>query len=122
MNIGVVGTRTFEDYDLLQRTLDRVRLMFHDKELTIVSGGARGADSLAEAYSNSVLKKDAIVFSPDFATYGSPAAFKRRNQQIVDASDFVVAFWDGRSRGTNDSMNKATRAGKPILVVPFDGP
>lgn len=118
MNIGVVGSRTFEDYDLLKRTLDRVRLMFHERDIHIVSGGAQGADTLAEQYSNQVLGKQAKVFPADWKTYGRAAGF-RRNQFIVDDSDMIIAFWDGCSRGTQNTMNRATKAGKPVLVVPF---
>lgn len=120
MNIGVVGSRSFEDYDLLTRTLDRVRQMFPEHEITIVSGGAAGADTLAAKYADDVLKKKATVFLPDVGVYGSPAAYKHRNRLIVEESDFVVAFWNGVSRGTHDTMNKTTKAGKPILVVPFE--
>jgi len=119
MKIAVVGSRTFTDYDLLRRTLDRVRLMFHDRDITIVSGGAPGADSLAERYSQAVLNKHPIVYKAEWSTYGKVAGF-RRNREIVDESDFVVAFWDGVSRGTNHTMNLTTKVGKPILVVPFD--
>lgn len=119
MKIGVVGTRSFTDYDLMTRTINRVRKMFDERDITIVSGGAPGADSLAEVYSKEIMGKEPIVFPPDKERYGVPAAFKRRNQQIIDESQFIVAFWNGASRGTHDSMNKATRAGKPILVVPF---
>ena len=40
-----------------------------------------------------------------------------RNQQIVDSADRVVAFWDGKSRGTADTLRRAHAAGKPILII-----
>jgi predicted Rossmann fold nucleotide-binding protein DprA/Smf involved in DNA uptake len=117
MNIGIVGSRTFNDFDLLLRTINRICKMFAEHEITIVSGGAQGADYLAEEYAKENDLKT-IIFKAEWEIYGKAAGFAR-NRHIVDSSDFLVAFWDGKSRGTNNTMNKAIKTGKPILVVPF---
>lgn len=117
IKIAVVGSRTFQDYNRLELALDKLILMFPGKEIVIVSGGATGADSLAEQYAAARAYKTEI-FEADWATYGKSAGFKR-NSQIVDEADFLVAFWNGSSRGTNNVVNKATMAMKPVLVIPF---
>jgi len=119
MNIGVVGSRIFNDYLLLAEWLNHFRLSCHVRVdlVTIISGGAKGADSLAEDYAENWGMKS-LVFKPDWEKYGKSAGFKR-NQDIVDNSDMVVAFWDGKSKGTQDSINKARAAKKPTFIVYF---
>lgn len=110
--VAVVGSRTFTDYELLRNTLDEHKLV---KIRTIVSGGAAGADRLAERYA-AERGIELIVLRPDWSTHGKSAGIMR-NTDIVDRSDFVFAFWDGQSRGTADTINKAKSRGKPVVVV-----
>lgn len=116
MNIGIVGGRTFNDYDLLKKTLDA--FIENKSSLTaIVSGGASGADTLAEKYANE-LEVDMIVYRPDYKKIGRLAALAR-NTQIIEHSDVVFAFWDGKSRGTMDSINKAKKMKKQLFIINY---
>ena len=81
----------------------------------IVTGGARGVDSLAEVEALEA-GFDVVVFIPEYGKFGR-AAPHVRNRQVVDASDRVVAFWDGTSRGTKGTIDYARRRGKPVDVV-----
>jgi hypothetical protein len=83
----------------------------------IISGGAKGADSLAKRLAADI-ETNYIEFLPDWEKDGKAAGFIR-NQQIVDASDIVIAFWNGVSKGTEDSINKARIAKKPTFIVYF---
>ena len=76
----------------------------------IVSGGAEGVDSIAEywAYIHWVPCR---VFKPDWKAYGKRAG-AIRNKQIVDYCDKLLAFWDGKSKGTLISIEMAKAAGK----------
>ncbi|KKL45313.1 hypothetical protein LCGC14_2356910, partial [marine sediment metagenome] len=56
------------------------------------------------------------VYRAEWDKYGKSAGFLR-NQTIIDNCDMVVAFWDGKSKGTADTINKAKRSKKPILLV-----
>jgi len=80
----------------------------------IVSGGARGIDTLAEAYADAMNIPKTII-KPDYERYGRSAPI-RRNEVIVDHADFIVAIWDGVSRGTKFVIDYAKRTGKPIEV------
>jgi len=113
MNIAIVGSRTFKDYDLLINTMRR----FQGEIDTIVSGGATGADSLGKRFAD-YWHIATMIFKPDWDKYGKSAGF-RRNQHIVDYSDMVVAFWDGKSKGTKDTIEKARVAKKPTFIVYF---
>ncbi len=116
MNIGIVGGRDFKDYDLLKKTMDDY--IVNKSFLTaIVSGGATGADTLAEQYAAEI-DIEMIVYRPEREKYRRNAPLMR-NTQIIEASDVVFAFWDGKSRGTLDSINKAKKFEKPLFIVNY---
>lgn len=123
MRLAVVGSRTFDNYKLLEKCIISV-LDFGEAPHCIVSGGAKGADSLAEKFVLTSKKfsryplLDLIVYPPDWEKYGKYAGF-HRNQLIVDNCDMVIAFWDGVSRGTKDTIDKARVAKKPTFIVYF---
>lgn len=87
--VAIVGSRTFSDYDLLKNTLDNQKKVDIG---VIISGGAKGADSLAERYA---LEKgiELNVMKPDWKNRGRAAGFLR-NTDIILNSDYVFAFWD----------------------------
>lgn len=111
INLGIVGSRSFQDYELLKKHVDPTNIV------AIVSGGARGADTLAEQFAREH-NLQMIVFKPDYATHGRAAPFIR-NSAIIEASDAVIAFWDGSSAGTLDSIKKAKKMGKPVTVIEY---
>lgn len=113
MKLAIVGSRTFRDYDLLNSCLKNNV----DKITVIISGGAKGADYLAEKFAkeNNIPIK---VFLPDWDKYGKSAGFIR-NKQIVNEADSVIAFWDGVSKGTTHSIMLAEQLNKKIKVVYF---
>jgi len=86
MRIAVIGSRTFDDYEKLCQVMDELP----SKVTLVVSGGAKGADSLGEKWAkeNGVELK---VFKPDWTKYGKGAGVVR-NRQIVDECDFCLAF------------------------------
>ena len=116
MKLAVVGSRTFNDYAVLATWIDGVFYQFaNESEEGIISGGARGADKLAADYAEN-RDIEYIEFPAEWDKYGKSAGFIR-NQQIVDACDIVLAFWDGKSRGTADTIEKAKKAKKPTFIV-----
>lgn len=118
MNLGVVGSRGFNDYTTLKESLE---VLLHLYPIAaIVSGGARGADSLAEQFADEYgLKK--IIYLPDVETYYPfVRAARERNIQIVKDSDLVVAFWDCISTGTKHTINVCKALKKECIVVPYD--
>lgn len=111
MKFAVIGSRTFADVELLERTLDQLRFT------CLVSGGAQGADRLAESYARA-RGIPVEIFKPDWRM--GRGAGPTRNGQIIEACDQVVAFWDGASKGTKDAIAKARTKGRPVVVVRFD--
>jgi len=120
MKLGIVGSRTFGDKLLMVEYIHLFKTayeMLFNEKIEIVSGGAKGADSLAEKVAL-ISEIPVKVFQPDWDKHGK-AAGHIRNQQIVDNSDIIVAFWDGESKGTKDTIDKARRAKKPTFIIYF---
>lgn len=114
----VVGSRNFLDYELLKKKLDKV--LQHKHQVVIVSGGAKGADSLAEKYAkekNYPLK----IFTANWNSYGKSAGYMRNSQMHEFISRFnnrgIVAFWDGQSKGTKHNFNLAKKFNTPIRII-----
>ncbi len=112
MKLAIVGGRDFEHYGRLCAVVCQY---FHCGELTIISGGARGADALAKDFARDH-KLSYVEYPADWNKHGKAAGFIR-NQHIVDACDVVLAFWDGKSRGTKDTLNKAAKAKKSTFII-----
>ena len=90
MIIAVIGGRNFTNKERLFKHLDLIEEPFE-----LVSGGARGADSIAEAYAE-LFDIKITVFKPDWYKHGKAAGFIR-NKLIIDMADRVIACWDGSS-------------------------
>ena len=106
MKIAVIGSRSLVVTDI-------GRYLSVGEE--IVSGGAVGIDSCAAEYA----KKQGLkltVFLPQYERYGRAAPIVR-NKQIVDYADRIVAFWDGRSKGTLSVIKYAQKIGKPCEII-----
>ena len=91
MKIAVIGSRSFNDYKLMCDTLNALKIDL------IISGSAKGADSLGERYANEN-NIETLIFKPDWEKHGK-AAGMIRNTDIVDNAEFIVAFWDEISKG-----------------------
>ncbi len=111
MKLAIVGSRTFNDIELLSKTLDS----YKSKISFVVSGGAKGADYLAEVWAknNNV---PTIVHKPDWKKYGKSAGIAR-NEHIVKDCDECVAFWDGKSKGTQNTIDKCRKLNKKVTVI-----
>ena len=110
MKCAVIGSRNFSDYEMMKAELSK-----HDITC-IVSGGAKGADSLAEKYA-SENSLSVEIYKPDWSL-GRHAGILR-NKTIVDNADLVIAFWDGASKGTLSSINYAKKQGKSIFIIEY---
>ena len=115
MKLAIVGSRGFNDYDLLCDTIEE---HFDIKEIThIVSGGARGADALGERFADD-FGIGKIIFPAQWNLYGKRAGFLR-NRDIIKTCDQCVAFWDGESHGTKHDIELCEEYNKPCLVIKY---
>lgn len=117
--IIVAGSRNFQDYELLKETL--VKYIGSDKNITIVSGCAKGADSLGEQFSMEY-KLHCMKFPAAWNLYGKSAGYKRNVQMAKYANleyGVLFAFWDGVSKGTEHMINIAKEYGLEIHIVNY---
>jgi len=112
MKLAVVGSRDFRNYNLLREKLDTIKDVY-----LIISGGAAGADGLAEIYAKEK-NIPTLIFKAEWNKYGK-AAGMIRNEKIIREADTVVAFWNGKSPGTKNSIDLAKAQGKTLIVVFF---
>lgn len=111
----VAGGRLFNDYELLKMSLDK--LLANKTNIIIISGVAKGADSLGEQYAK---EKGYPIeqFPADWNTFGKSAGYKR-NVQMSEVADALCAFWDGISTGTNHMINIMNSANKPVRIIRY---
>ena len=109
MKVAVIGSRGFDNYETVKNILSKFKITL------LVSGGAIGADTLGERYAkeNNIETK---IFLPDWKKHGKIAGFLR-NTDIIENADLVIAFWDQKSKGTKDSIDKANKLNKEILII-----
>ena len=109
MRLLICGSRDFNDYELMVRSLAEF------KPIQVISGMARGADALAcrWAHEHGIALR---AMPADWKRYGPRAGFIRNGEMVRDA-DAVVAFWDGHSRGTAHTISLAAAYRLPCKVV-----
>lgn len=106
IKVIVAGSRTFNDYELLKAELNiLIAPNVFDRDIEIVSGCCKGADTLGEQYAKEYgfkVKK----FPAEWATYGKKAAYLR-NSHMAEYATHCVCFWDGESKGTKMMIDLA---------------
>jgi YspA, cpYpsA-related SLOG family len=115
MRIGVVGSRRRTDREAVEACIAEL-----SPETVVVTGGARGPDQWAEAAARA-RGLAVVVQRPDLqgvkVYYQAAQHHYDRNQRIIDDCDRVIAFVaSDRTGGTEDTIRRAGRAGKPVEV------
>lgn len=113
MKVAIVGSREWSNYPLFKVYIDKFRenIQMH----MIISGGARGVDSMAEKYA--LENEIEFVCFPPILEEGFPRAYFRRNVRIVNAADCIIAFPKGKSTGTRHSISLANKLKKQLYVI-----
>ena len=106
MKVAIIGSRSLIINDLQNYLPENVT--------EIVSGGAKGIDTCAKEYALAHGIK-LTEFLPEYEKYGKSAPLKR-NLQIIEYADEVIAFWDGVSTGTIYVIESCKKANKKITV------
>ncbi len=107
MKIAIIGSRNI--------FIDDLGSYLPNNVTEIVSGGAKGVDACARKYAthNKIMLTE---FLPEYARYGRAAPLKR-NLQIIEYADEVLAFWDGESKGTKFVIDMCKKSSKKITVI-----
>lgn len=110
MKIAIVGSRKYTNLRKVQAYVETL-----PKDTIVISGGAVGVDRIAVKAAER-LGLRVQIFYPEWDRFGKMAGLIR-NGKIVAEADKIIAFWDGRSSGTKDTLDKARKAGKPFEVI-----
>lgn len=110
MKTAIVGSRGIKSINLEDYLPDSVD--------EIISGGAKGVDTLAKEYA----EKHNIKYTeylPEYSRYGRYAPLKR-NDKIIEEADIVYAFYDGKSKGTGYVISSCRKNNKKIVIFNID--
>jgi hypothetical protein len=116
----IAGGRDFNNYMLLYITLgDYMNTEgLIPQYMEIVSGGAVGADELGELFANRH-NIELTIMKAEWAKYGRSAGYKR-NVEMANYADYLIAFWNGNSKGTKHMIDTMKKLKKPVYVVYYD--
>lgn len=125
LRIVIAGSRDFNDYELLKReVLNIVKYDNRPKDyVKVISGGARGADTLGERFAKE-FGLEVKRFIPDWDGLGKRAGYVRNAEMakysVEDYNDgMLIAFWDGKSKGTKHMIDLANKHGLEVHVVNY---
>ena len=106
LKVAIIGSRNLQVYNFGKYLPNNVS--------EIISGGARGIDTCASKYAKEKGIK-LTEFLPEYEKFGRAAPLKR-NLQIIDYADLILAFWDGKSNGTKFVIDNSKKQNKPIKI------
>lgn len=114
MKLAICGSRHLKqnfDLNYLESIINKLNISVTE----IVSGGAKGADKVAELYAAKQSLK-LKIFHAQWQTFGISAGTVR-NKQVVDYANYVAVLWDGKSKGTRHVIEYSGETGKPIEII-----
>lgn len=120
IRVIVAGGRDFTDQARMYEVLNEysTAVFGSDYALSIVSGGARGADRMAEAWATAA-GVPCIVMPANWKAHGKGAGHKR-NREMAEVGDHLIAFWDGKSAGTRNMIDTARALGLTVQIVEYE--
>lgn len=107
MKVAVIGSRGI--------SISNIGDYLPENTTVIISGGAKGVDTSAREYAIAH-GIELTEFLPEYEKYGRGAPLKR-NITIIENADLVLAFWDGKSRGTKFVIDNCRKMGVEVRVV-----
>jgi hypothetical protein len=116
MKVLVCGSRS---WGLIEPIRQRLSVLPEGSE--IIHGGAGGADERAQVIARE-LGIDQKVYWPNWSRYGNAAGPIRNIAMLDEDPDLVIAFWDGVSRGTMNTIVEAEKRGIPTEIIRRDDP
>ncbi len=106
MKVAVIGSRGLQ--------IENLGDYLPPETTEIISGGAHGVDACAREYAQRQGLK-LTEYLPEYSRYGRAAPLKR-NITIIENADLVLAFWDGRSRGTKYVIDNCKKRNIPVEI------
>lgn len=110
MKTIIAGSRNINDLRLLEKTIEESGF----KITEVVCGGARGVDNLGRKWAGNGNRIPVKLFIPNWDLFGKSAGYKR-NVEMADYGEALIALWDGKSKGTKHMIDIAKRKGLKIF-------
>ena len=117
IKVIVCGGRDFSDLGLMTQILNHYIGGYAKTKVELVSGGARGADTLA-IYYGAINHIPINVYYADWNRHGKRAGYLR-NAKMAQVATHCIAFWDGKSRGTKHMIDLARKNSLLTLVINY---
>lgn len=124
----IAGSRDFDDFPkLMNSSIDILSEIANKRDdldrIRIISGTARGADKLGEQYAK-IAGYELSKFPADWENLGKRAGYVRNAEMAKFAIEdgnygVLIAFWDGKSRGTKHMIDLANKYGLEVHVVNY---
>ena len=112
VKVAIVGSRNCQNF-----TMEDMIPHLPLNCTQIITGGAKGIDSLAQSLAEQ-MEIPVTIIKPDYQAYGKSAPYER-NTLIVSQADLVLAFWDMYSPGTANTISECIRLRVPIQIIPL---
>jgi len=127
MKIGIIGSRKFKNLEKVEKWINefgKIRELnnIHREDMLFISGGAKGVNQYAIKVADALHYKTKVI-EPDYTDWDLLSyhqmceRYYARNRKIVEESDKIVAFWDGKSGGTRYTINYAIEMGKCLNII-----
>lgn len=116
----IAGSRSFNNYGVLAKACDKIlSAKRKTHQIIVFCGEAKGADSLGKIYAQ---KNGFSVasFPANWTKHGKAAGVIRNAEMQAAGADALIAFWDGKSPGTENMIGIMRKAGKPVQVISVD--
>jgi hypothetical protein len=118
MRIIIAGGRDFDNYNLLKKECNNIlqKLNINDS-IIIISGMARGTDLLGLQFA----KENNFqfeCFSANWKVYGLQAGYLR-NEEMANIANCLIAFWDGKSKGTKHMIDIMQKKEKLVFIIQY---
>ena len=116
MKVIIAGGRSFNDFELFKVKVKHYLGSLSEKP-EIIHGGCKGADALAHIFAEAN-ELNVKVFNANWGKYGN-AAGPIRNREMAEHADSLIAFWDGKSKGTKNMIDTAKELKLNIRIVKY---
>jgi hypothetical protein len=111
MKLLICGSRSITDEELVYECIDDTMTRLKHEVTEIIEGDASGVDKLSGLYANCHDIPLSNDYKPDWKRYGKGAGFIR-SKEMVDACDLGIAIWDGKSKGTEFTIEELRKQNK----------
>jgi len=114
MKIAIIGSREFKNKELVEKILAKVLTGIINGGVEVITGGARGVDAWVKEFceKDCTLCKIIRPINPS-----NKLDYLFRNVEIITLADKIIAFWDGKSKGTKFVIDYAKARGKEVEII-----